>query len=63
VQPVPREAPFRLHTPVSPTGRGSDALTLKPKETKDMSKTLTRTTASRTDAPRLDVYTRITGIM
>jgi hypothetical protein len=28
---VPREPPCSLHTPVSPTGRGSDALNLNPK--------------------------------
>jgi hypothetical protein len=34
VQLVPREALIRLHTPVSPTGRGSDALNPNPKESK-----------------------------
>src|ERR1035437_10666068 len=32
VQPVPREAPFRLHTPVSPTGRKQPPLLRKRKE-------------------------------
>jgi hypothetical protein len=30
VQPGPREAPFRLHTPVWPPGRGTAELFLKP---------------------------------
>jgi hypothetical protein len=41
-----------LHTPVSPTGRGTDALFLKPEGDKEM--------PANTNTPRPDVYARIT---
>ena len=52
VQPGPREAPFRLHPPVSPTGRGTAALFLKPKKG---DQNMTTTSQNRPD-----VYSRIT---
>ena len=43
---------LRLHTPVSPTGRGTHALFLKPEGDKEM--------PANTNTLRLDVYSRIT---